>query len=117
MNINWHGDEVMASVKSEAVKFITKAVIMGEAQTKRIMGQEPSPSRAGHPPAVVTGRYRASIGHEVDAANLVARWGSNLKVGRGHEHALGAILELGTEKMAPRQHYRPTLAWLIGQLK
>lgn len=113
--LKWYGDKVTKEVHKKTVDLITKAAIMGEAETKRIMGQVASPSAPGHPPAVVTGRYRASITHEVDAASLVSRWGSNLRVGQQHQHSLGAILELGTENMVRRPHYRPTLYWLQHQ--
>jgi len=116
MNVKWHGDEVLKEAHKEAVKLITKAAIMGEAETKRML-KGPSPSLPGHPPGTISGRYAGSITHEVDPANLVSRWGSNMRVGKQHQWSLGAILELGTEKMAARPHYRVVVAWLQRQFK
>jgi len=60
-------------------------------------------SAPGDPPAVDTGRLRASIGSELarDAQGLHARIGSTYDV--------ALFLELGTRKMAARPFLRPAL--------
>lgn len=68
-------------------------------------------SAPGQPPAVDTGRLRATISHTVtrDAGGLVAH------IGSGANPAIPAVkyatyLELGTRHMAPRPFLRPSLA-------
>lgn len=65
-------------------------------------------SAPGSPPAVDTGRLRASYGHSVNHSTLF----DELSIGTGDEKA--PWLEFGTSKMAPRPHLRPVMAAHIG---
>ena len=69
-----------------------------------------TPSEAGEPPRLVTGRLQASIAHEVETdANSVT-----LRVGSGDRKA--KHLEVGTSSMAARPFLRPTLQETIKRL-
>lgn len=61
-------------------------------------------SAPGSPPAVDTGRLRASYGHKVTRTPA----GGELQIGTGDEKA--KWLEFGTSKMEPRPHLRPVIA-------
>jgi phage gpG-like protein len=66
-------------------------------------GHSHQASAPGNPPAVDTGRLRASLTHEVETSGtrVTLRFGTNVKY--------GLYLELGTRKMAARPFIRPTL--------
>jgi len=65
-------------------------------------------SEPGEPPGVVTGWLRGNIDHEVDATELKARFGSNIKY--------DPYLESGTGRMAARPHYKPVVPGLEARL-
>jgi hypothetical protein len=73
----------------------------GEAYIKQSMGA--SPSAAGDPPGVDTGKLRNSIRAEKEAA---LRWA----ISTDTEYA--AHLEFGTSRMAPRPYMAPGLDYL-----
>jgi hypothetical protein len=73
----------------------------GEAYIKQSMGA--SPSAAGDPPGVDTGKLRQSIRAEKEAA---LRWA----ISTDTEYA--AHLEFGTSRMAPRPYMAPGLDYL-----
>jgi len=96
-------------------KRLTNAVVFLEGEVKRMLSQ-PGHGRAyyrgnvkhiasapGEPPAVDTGRLRASITHRVerDGKNFSGLVGTNVEYAKD--------LEMGTAKMAPRPFLRPTL--------
>lgn len=67
-------------------------------------------STAGEPPRKQTGRLRASVTYEVDAASLTARVGTNVQYGK--------YLELGTRRgIAPRPWLRRALAECQAQIQ
>jgi hypothetical protein len=65
-------------------------------------------SKPGEPPRKQFGHLRRSITHDVDKANLTARVGTTLKVGR--------YLELGTRRMAARPYLRSTYLRVAPQI-
>jgi len=108
--MKWYGDRVKKDVEEKAFRVVQKATLSGVEHVKRIMYETgPSPSAPGKPPAVDFGRYATSIVSEFDRSQLLGRFGSNVLYGK--------FLELGSEKMAPRPHYRPTIYWLQRQFK
>jgi hypothetical protein len=83
------------------------------SDAKAAVGRQNSgqPSAPGEPPARVTGRLQASIGHAVttEGDDVV------LTVGSGDPKA--KLLELGTSTMRPRPYLRPTLDASLGRLR
>jgi phage gpG-like protein len=121
MTVEWHGDAAMAHVRRNAVQFLTRAAIEVKRRAKellsvagsgRVKGKKSGPvvhSRPGEPPRKQMGRLRASVAHEVDAANLSAAVGTNVEYGRH--------LELGTSRgIAPRPWLRRALADMQGRI-
>ena len=113
--LEWNGDGAIAYVKKNALSFIERTAIVVErrarellsiAGTGRVEGKEHGPierSKPGEPPRKQTGRLRASVTHEVDAAALEARVGTNVEYGKH--------LELGTKRgILPRPWLRRALA-------
>lgn len=106
-------EQLFASVEGPAGKHLTRLAIKIERAAKKSMtpggtGTTHVPSSPGQPPAVDTGRLRASITHEVgrDSGGLVAKVGTNV--------TYAAHLELGTSKMAARPFLRPALNTVVG---
>lgn len=100
MSVTWHGDAVTRKVKGLLVDKLNIVCARLEKDIKESM-VHPPPAPAGEPPAVRTGRLRASITFEVDKGNLVGRVGSDV------EYA--PYLELGTVYMEPRPYLRRQL--------
>lgn len=97
---------VIASIKKEAKKEVTRLSIACERNAKTSMmggGRPHISSLPGEPPHVDTGRLRSSITHEVEETlfGIIGRVGTNVEYGR--------YLELGTSKMLPRPWLRPAL--------
>lgn len=80
-----------------------KSMVGGSGRTYKRGGVTHQASAAGQPPAVDTGRLRASITYELGNTGkvLVARVGTNVNYARH--------LELGTSRMRPRPFLRPAL--------
>jgi len=109
--ILWHGDKVLKKINEEENKRIHKACIFLENYIKTSMKKgsyKPYKrgkkihysSQPGHPPAVDTGRLRASITYEVMQMfyKITGRVGTNVEYARH--------LELGTKDMQPRPYLR-----------
>lgn len=101
-------DSLFRSPAGPVGKDLLKRALRVETEAKRSMspggaGKAHVPSQPGRPPAVDTGRLRASITHDMgsDSAGLVARVGTDVTYGRH--------LELGTSRMAARPFLRPAL--------
>jgi phage gpG-like protein len=120
-HIVWHGPEAMDHVRGRAVQFVTRAAIEVQRRAKELLsvagsgrkkGRKAGPavhSRPGEPPRKQTGRLRASVTHDVDAASLTARVGTNVEYGK--------YLELGTKRgIAPRPWLRRALAEMQGRV-
>jgi len=108
-------DELFGSPRGDAGKYLAKLCIRVESRAKRGMspggsGKKHVPSAPGSPPAVDTGRLRASITHELgdDSGDLVGRVGTNVTYAKH--------LELGTSEMAARPFLRPALDAVRGGL-
>ena len=111
-NVNWNGDEFLASATTEVERVIARSVVKMQDHARQIVSRTSgptatnpgaSPSRPGEPPHIRTGTLRASIDQETfrRAGEFVGRMGTNLDYGR--------FLETGTRKMAARPYLRPTL--------
>lgn len=121
--LDWHGDEALAHVRARAVRGLTRAAITVARRAKELLSVAGTAvrskggrgkrkgsrvygavrSKPGEPPRKQTGRLRAAVTYEVDAATLTARVGTNLPYGKH--------LELGTRKgLAPRPWLRRALA-------
>ncbi len=84
---------------------ITKACLVVERQAKQDMtNTSTSPSSPGEPPAVDTGRLRASVTHVVEGGGFKA-----IKGFVGTNVVYGRYLEVGTSKIAPRPWLTPAL--------
>lgn len=101
-----------SQMRAAFVKAIKESAILVEGDCKRSMagtGTPHIPSKPGEPPAVMTGKLRASITHEVKAGQEM-----EAKVGiRGgtlpDTKNYGLFLEFGTSKMQRRPYLRPAL--------
>lgn len=113
--------EIIAKLKGKADKVadnildaVKKGAILVEGDCKKSMrgtGTPHIPSRPGEPPAVMTGKLRASITHEVKkglGGDIEARVG--IKGGTEPDTKnYGLFLEFGTSKMAKRPYLKPAL--------
>lgn len=112
-------EEVISKIKlkdfqmrAAFVKVIKESAILVEGDCKKSMsgtGTPHIPSKPGEPPAVMTGKLKASITHEVKAGEEM-----EAKVGiRGgtlpDTKNYGYFLEFGTSKMVKRPFLRPAL--------
>ena len=88
MRVKWYGKQVEMRVHKQAAEYLEKIALTVEAESKRL-----APVR--------TGRLRASITHEVNEAELLARIGSDV--------SYAIYQELGTSKMAAHPFLRPAL--------
>jgi hypothetical protein len=116
-SFEWRGEQFTNQKKAELERAMNLVALQGEAEHKVILS---TPGRGrpyrrgktvahiasapGDPPAPDTGRMRAATTHEVIVRGdaVIARVTNNAK------QAL--MLELGTERIAPRPHLRPLLA-------
>jgi HK97 gp10 family phage protein len=113
---SWKGDEARKRIAAEMTRRLYAAGLLVERHAKRLLsvagtGTKASgrgrvyganPSAPGEPPHKQTGRLRASVASEVDAAAQTARVGTNVKYGK--------YLELGTRRMKPRPWLRRSLS-------
>lgn len=65
----WRLPQFMGLTKEHVRRGMTKAVLFGEAEAKKLVSRGnrtgTNPSKPGEPPKVVTGTLRANIGHDV----------------------------------------------------
>jgi len=121
MTVEWNGDKAAEHVNGKLVRVLTRAAItvrrraaelLSVSGTGRVKGKQTGPvvrSQPGEPPRKQTGRLRASVTHEVDAATLTARVGTNVEYGKH--------LELGTKRgLAPRPWLRRALLEVKGRV-
>jgi len=102
MSFSWYGEKYYERVKKEESNRLKRAAIDLQNEIKKKLGtKSPPPSDPGEPPHLVTGELRRSIANVVDADALVARIGTNKIYGR--------YLEMGTNKMEPREFLEATL--------
>ncbi len=129
--VEWYGPKILAEVRGNVVRKLAAAALTVEARVKeRLSVPGTAPARAttgssgrrlrrgrvygarrsapGESPYKQYGHLRRSITHEVDAAALTARVGTNLLYGR--------VLELGGRKVAARPYLRPALAESRGKI-
>lgn len=117
----WNGQEAEREIRRRAVAILTEACILVTRSAKRLLSVpgtgrikgrkvgRVTHSAPGEPPFKQTGRLRASVTYEVDAASLTARAGTNVEYGR--------YLELGTKNgLAPRPWLRRALAEVSGRV-
>jgi HK97 gp10 family phage protein len=110
-NLKWYGTEVYNKIHAEQKKRVLRAAIFLESYIRKSMkkgtgnvymvaGKPHHASAEGEPPAVLTGRLRDSITHEIEEQlwDIIGRVGTNVEYAR--------YLELGTKKMAPRPYLR-----------
>lgn len=90
-------------IQGPVMKDLIRRAIRVESAAKLSMGQEAPPSTPGKPPAVVTGRLRASITWRpgLDALSPYVDIGSAV--------LYAPYVELGTSRMAARPYLRPAL--------
>lgn len=89
MRQEWHGDEVARLGREAVAAGLPRAAAVVQAHHKlKLSGA--SPGKAGGPPGVVTGNLRNSITSNIDAANLSAQIGTNVKYGRWLEYGFVA---------------------------
>ncbi len=96
--VKWNARKLKREVALTVHQKIEKAAIMIESDIKRSFVTSPSP--AGGPPGVDTGRLRTSITHEVERSGkeIIGRVGTNV------DYAIP--LEYGTSRMAARPFLR-----------
>lgn len=94
----WMVADVKQSMEGNRFGFVSKVLTRGPRKGRRVKVRHPSPP--GQPPAVQTGRLRASIAWGF-VGPQVARVGTNVKY--------APALELGTKYMAPRPFLRPAI--------
>ena len=80
--LKWYGTEVYNKIQAEQKSRVQKAAIFLESYIKKSFGK--SPSKAGEPPGVDTGRLRNSITHEIDTVlwDIIGRVGTNVEYAR-----------------------------------
>jgi HK97 gp10 family phage protein len=110
VTIVWYGTERLKEIDARIKIGMEQAcsVVEKEAQhsmipgTGRLYGKHRA-SIPGMPPAVDTGRLRASITHEVESVtgDIIGRVGTNVKYSKWLEH--------GTSRMEPRPFLFPAL--------
>jgi len=105
----WQGDKARKLITAGFVRNLQAASILVVNRAKILLsvagtgrqGTAQGHSAPGEPPRKQTGRLRASVAREVDANQLTARVGTNVKYGRW--------LELGTAQILPRPWLRRSL--------
>lgn len=99
-SLNLIGVGIVSEVKQEVSKQ-GRGVVYGRRRHRA--------SAPGDPPAVDTGRYRASWTYVIQGgpSGLVGGGAPSLFVGTPAKH--GGFLEFGTRRMAPRPHLRPVI--------
>ena len=102
----------LKKINTNMGKAITKACLLVERSAKENMSPD-SPSEPGQPPAVVTGRLRASITHRLEGGGNEAE--TTGYVGTNVEYA--KWLEFGTSKMEPRPFLTPALELHRGEIR
>lgn len=125
LNIDWNDielDRLLHSVHGPVGDDLERRALAVEATQKRLLSLHGTgaiyqrrsvshqASAPGEPPAVDTGRLRASVGHEVgyDAEGLYANVGSGASPAvPGVDYA--EYLEYGTRHMEPRPWLRPSV--------
>jgi len=133
--VKWYDKELKKMVADVAINAIKKGCYMVEGDAKRSMkpgsGNEyPRPggkmhhaSAAGQPPAVDTGRLRASVssnwhGSGMERGKVDSQAEPDDGIGQPDKDLTGVVgtnveyagyLELGTVKMKPRPYLRPAL--------
>lgn len=133
--VKWHDKELKKMVADAAMDAVKRGCFLVEGDAKKLMkpgsgnvyprpgGKMHHASAAGQPPAVDTGRLRASIssnwnGSGMDRGNVDSQAGSDDGVGRPDKELTGVVgtnveyagyLEMGTVKMGPRPYLRPAL--------
>lgn len=102
-SFRWNEAEYEKLLRIPVMGDLARRAIRVESAAKRSMGQEAPPSTPGHPPAVVTGRLRASITWRPgrDAISPYVDVGSAV--------VYAPYVELGTSRMAARPYLRPAL--------
>jgi HK97 gp10 family phage protein len=90
----WHGDQVTREIVKDILQRLELAARTLENHAKEKMSRSGGTSNPEEYPYKQTGHARRNISSEVDAKNISARWGSNVKYLK--------FLELGTSKMKPR---------------
>jgi hypothetical protein len=111
-----------AYVRAQALIWVTQICLMtvrrakellSVAGTGKVKGKRTGPvvhSAPGEPPRKQTGRGRASVTYEVDAATLTGRVGTNVDY-MSHQ-------ERGTKRgIKPRPWLRPAADWAAQQMK
>ena len=102
MALRWFGRQVDKAIKQRLATNIRDASELYAAFLReRISVQGPPRSSAGEPPHKDTGELVASIRVDVDPRNLVGQISS--------DRPYAIVLELGTEGMAARPAWVPTL--------
>lgn len=102
-------------ITREIEKALKRGAILVEGDVKKSMrgtGTPHTPSEPGQPPAVITGKLRASITHEVKkdlGGDIEARVG--IRGGTQPDTKnYGLFLEFGTSRMLKRPYLKPALA-------
>lgn len=100
----------MSDIGIEVVNAVRRSFSAGGGRTYRRRGRVHVASAPGRPPAVDTGRLRASYAWRTgkDAGGPFVEVGSNV------EYA--PFLEFGTRRMAARPHLRPAVNELISKI-
>ena len=75
MPVKWDDRAFKAHVDNETVKLLSRIGIRGESRAKQLITGKIDPELK----AIDKGRLRASLTHEVDAAKLLVRIGTNVK--------------------------------------
>lgn len=103
-SFRWNEAEYARLLRVDGMADLVRRAIRVESAAKRSMGQTAPPSAPGQPPAVRTGRLRASI---------TWRPGQDARspyVDIGTAVFYAPFVELGTSRMAARPFLRPALA-------
>lgn len=99
----WNEAEYDRLLRIPVMADLVRRAIRVESAAKRSMGQTAPPSAPGHPPAVRTGRLRASITWR-PGQDAVSPY-----VDIGTAVVYAPYVELGTSNMAARPFLRPAL--------
>ena len=135
MVIKWYDKELLEMVNSKGTDAIKKGCFMVEGDAKRSMkpgsgreykrpgGKIHHASAAGQPPAVDTGRLRASVssnwhGSGMERGKVDSQAEPDDGVGQPDKELTGVVgtnvdygryMEMGTVKLKPRPYLRPAL--------